>query len=247
MTGQHATRTEDWTERYLAEIEKQGASSDYESLYLWPRTPIGADLQDVIARRVGVNDYQVDDPRSRSGLIIRKLRELVDDPDSPLDERFRLLDVACGDAVVLWQIKKAFPDSSCFGIDCNKGVFVTNATATEDGVLIFKGYLQHLFAQPPPEPLDVTMMLNTYRGWESADLREAEKDLPEQVDDWFARYSRYAIVSATADQIKRLRRQGWSVHELGCGEDESTLICMTRGQGGSWTGSLRSRLRRWQS
>jgi hypothetical protein len=237
----------DWAEQYLAEIEEQGVGSEYEGLYLWPRTPLTPDHQEIIAKRVGVDDYRIDDPRSRSALIIRKLLELTDDPRSPLDERFRLLDVACGDAVVLWQVKKAFPHSACLGVDCNKGIFATNVSAMGDGVVIFKGYLQHLFAQSPPEKFDVTLMLNTYRGWESADLRESEKDLPAQVDAWFEQNSRYVIVTATRLQIKRLRRQGWFVEELGKGEDESRMICMTREHRGSWGARVDNRLKGWVS
>jgi hypothetical protein len=99
----------------------------------------------------------------------------------------------------------------------------------QQGVLLHKGYLQHLFVQSPGNGhrFDVTVMLNTYRGWESADLRESEQDLPEQADAWFTRNSRFVIVTATPDQIARLGREGWFVDVLGSGEDESTMICMS--------------------
>jgi hypothetical protein len=236
----------DWAERYLAEIELLAEGSKYEELYLWPRTPLTPDHQEIIARRVGVSDLDIDDARSRPALIIGKLRELVADPGSPVDERFRLLDIACGDAVVLWQIKKAFPDARCFGIDCNKGLFSTNAAAMDEGVALYKGYLQHLFARPVPDrdQFHVAVMLNTYRGWESADLHEYEQDLPEQADTWFARNSRYAIVTATRDQIKRLRGQGWHVEELGKGEDDSVMICAAREQPHGWLARPADRLGR---
>jgi hypothetical protein len=237
--------TAGWADRYLAEIERAGVDSEYENLYLWPRTPIESDLQEVIRKRVGATDFEVDDPRSRSALIIRKLRDLRADPEAGVPEHFRLLDVACGDAVVLWQVKKAFPEAECHGIDCNKGVFPTNAHAMEQGVKLHKGYLQHLFTQSPPEGgrFDVTLMLNTYRGWESADLRDSERDLPRQADAWFERNTRFLIVTATGAQITRLRRQGWRVDELGKGEDESTMICATRPRGGSLLSGVADRLR----
>lgn len=224
----------DWAGQYLSDLEQEGVGSPLEGLYLWPRTPVaeGADLQAVIKKRVGASDYEVDDPRSRSAMIIVKLRSLVADPDSGLGEDFRVLDIACGDAVVLWQIQRVFPDASCYGVDCNKGVFEPHAQVMKDGVLLYKAYLQHLFPRLPAgdRKFDVTLMLNTYRGWESADLREEEQDLPQQADEWFATGSRYVIVTATNAQIHRLRQEGWSVEVLGKGEDESTMICMSRGQ-----------------
>jgi hypothetical protein len=238
----------DWPASYFAEIEARGEGFEYEALYLWPRTPIGpTDLQEVIARRMGgASDYDVSNPRSRSALIIDKLQELLADPASGLTDGFRLLDIACGDAVVLWEVKKAFPHAECHGLDCNKGLFATHEGAMQQGVLLHKGYLQHLFVQAPANGhrFDATVMLNTYRGWESADLRESEQDLPEQADTWFARNSRFVIVTATRDQIARLGREGWFVEELGKGEDESTMICMSREYRGRPGGRLRRLFRR---
>jgi hypothetical protein len=231
--------------RYLDGIERLGAGSDYESLYLWPGTPMDSDHQPVIAKRVGVDDYQLDDPRSRSALVISTLRKLIAAPLSSVDERFELLDLACGDAVVLWQVKKAFPSALCVGVDCNKGRFPTHDPAASDGVALYRGYLQHVLAEPPPHRLDVILMLNSYRGWESAHLREAESDLPEQADAWFARSGRHVIVTATTRQIKRLRHHGWLVDELGKGEDDSTMICMSPDQGRSAVARLAKRTRRW--
>ena len=236
----------DWAGQYLSGIEALASNSEYEHLYLWPRTPLTPDHQAVIATRVGVGDLAVDDPRSRSALIIRKLRELIADRAPGMSERFRLLDVACGDAVVLWQIKKAFPQAGCHGIDCNKGVFATNANAIEQGVVLHEGYLQHLFAQSPADgrKFDMTLMLNTYRGWESAALRESERKLPEQADAWFAKNSRFVIVTATQTQIERLRRQGWYVEELGKGEDVSIMICASREYRRSWLARVMGWIRR---
>jgi hypothetical protein len=233
------------SETYLGGIEELAEGSEYESLYLWPRTPLTPDHQEIIERRVGVNDYQVDDPRSRSAMIIKKLRELVGDSTSPLGERFSLVDLACGDAVVLWQVQKAFPNASCYGVDCNRGLFTTNESATQAGVGLYKGYLQHVFTRDPDTPFDMTLMLNTYRGWESADLRDEEKELPLQADDWFGRNSRYVIVTAVPAQIKRLRREGWWVEELGKGEDASTMICMSRLERGGIARQVASRLKGW--
>jgi hypothetical protein len=175
-------------------------------------------------------------------MIIRKLRELVDDPTSPVNERFRAVDLSCGDAVVLWQVQQAFPASACFGVDCNRGLFATNASASEAGVRLYKGYLQHVFALDPPEPFDLVTMLNTYRGWESADLRPEEQRLPALADAWFAKNTRYAIVTAVPAQIERLRREGWDVEELGKGEDASRMICISYA---GRTAGIAGRLRRW--
>jgi hypothetical protein len=94
--------------------------------------------------------------------------------------------------------------------------------------VLFSGYIQQVFETVPPEPFDIVMMLNTYRGWESADLRPHEKELPRQADDWMGTNARFAIVTATASQIDKLWDKGFKVEILGKGEDASWMILATR-------------------
>jgi hypothetical protein len=207
---------------YLGRLEQQARQAARDDYYLWPRTPIGDEIQQRIVQRVGVSDYDLADTRSRPALILKELSRRQS--ARRLGERFHLLDIACGDAVVLWQIKKALPQTECYGLDCNKGAFPAHRTVEGDGVRLYQGFIQHLLAERPDEPFDVVLMLNTYRGWESADLREHERDLEQRSDAWFEANARCVIVTATEGQVRRWRQRGFPVQVLGKGEDASTLI-----------------------
>ena len=209
---------------YLRHLERLAQQCVPENFYLWPRTPLDHDHQSKITERVGVSDHSVHDPNSRPALIIAALRRFRDQ----VPEDFSVLDIACGDAIVLWQIKKAFPRARCYGVDSNTGKFGTHNMVQQEGVELFNAFIQHLFASDPPVPFDVSLMLNTYRGWDSADLREHERALPQAADAWFAENTRYTIVTATGAQIRHLKRLGFSVTRLGRGEDDSTMVCISK-------------------
>lgn len=223
---------------YLRNLDVLAAQSRKEDLYLWPRTPMGHDHQDEIVERVGVSDYDVTNRRSRPAQIIRQIRTLI--RHGLLREDFSLLDITCGDAIVVWQIKKAFPLAQCHGVDCNKDKFGPHNMVQLDGVGLFSGFIQHLFASDPPAPFDLALMLNTYRGWESADLRDHERGLPELADTWFERNARYTFLTATDRQIAHWRRRNFVVMKIGRGEDDSTMICVSRSRvpGAFWRSIL---------
>jgi hypothetical protein len=227
---------------YLARVERLCAGLDPRDYYLWPRTPIGGDHQQKIQERVGVSDYLVENPQSRSSRIIHHIARLLS--TGCIDNCFTILDIACGDAIILWQIKNKFPRASCFGLDCNRGRFATHARVIESGVEIFQGFIQELFSTNPETPFDLGLMLNTYRGWQSADLREHERDLPKLADDWLGRNVRYSILTATKDQVDRLKDARFIVNDLGTGEDDSRMICISRERmpTKSWFGAGLSRL-----
>ena len=71
-------------------------------------------------------------------------------------------------------------------------------------------------------------MLNTYRGWESAELRKNEASLPENSDKWFADNSVFSFVTASQIQIKLLQKKGFYVNVVGKGEDDSYLLCISQ-------------------
>jgi hypothetical protein len=210
---------------YLEELERTSLSQNLDQFYLWPRTPIKGDMQEEMLQRVGVSDFEAERRRSRPSQIMRLIKVLLN--DRLIAEDFSIVDFPCGDAIVLWQIKKVFPRANCYGLDCNKGTFATHDMVQRHGVLLFRGFLQQLFASNPEESFDIAVMLNTYRGWESADLREHERDLPELADAWFARNAKFTILTATDGQISRLRDLGFSVISIGKGEDDSKMICIS--------------------
>jgi hypothetical protein len=211
---------------YLKGLQALALEHDIQQFYLWPRTPIKSDLQDEIIQRVGVSDFDVSNRCSRSSQIVRLIRALLN--DRLISDDFSILDFPCGDAIVLWQIKKTFPLANCYGLDCNKGTFLTHDMVQRDGVVLYRAFLQQLFVTNPKEPFDLAVMLNTYRGWEFADLRDHETNLPGQADAWFARSAKYTVVTATDTQRERLRGLGFSAIEIGKGEDDSRMICISQ-------------------
>jgi hypothetical protein len=211
--------------QYLEYLEQLAAAGAVEDFYLWPRTPIEK-IQTKIQERVGASDYQVERPTSRPAMIIGFLKKLSQ--SGALQRDFSVLDIACGDGIVLWQIQKSFPEAACYGVDCNKGKFPAHSIVERDGVRLYQAYIQHLFKNDCLQRFDVVLMLNTYRDWKAADLRGHEIDLPELANRWFERNGVYVVLTAEREGHDQLKRLGFSVRTLGKGEDRSSLICASR-------------------
>jgi hypothetical protein len=81
---------------------------------------------------------------------------------------------------------------------------------------------------PPPHQsspkFDSVIMLNTYRGWDQAKLKEGEIDLPELADKYFTENARFTFLTMTKSQINHFRRIGFFVKILGYGEWDSLLV-----------------------
>ena len=208
-------------ETYLRYIEEQSAANGVSEHYLWPRTAL-SNLQAEAMFRVGVSDWREDDLRSRPAQIIKILEQLL--YSDLLNRDFTVLDICCGDAVVLWQIKRAFPKAQCYGLDLNAGQIDTHAMVQEQGVKLFRATIQRLFADTPDVLFDVCMMLNTYRGWESADLQDNERWIPDTADEWFRQHARYTILTVSKSQVEQLKDRGFWVSEIGKGEDDSWMV-----------------------
>jgi hypothetical protein len=230
--------------RYLESIEQAAMQHDMGNFYLWPRTPIET-IQDKIRQRVGATDYETDKQFSRPALIVQFLQRLLE--KNLIPGNFSVLDIACGDAVVLWQIKKNFPASDCYGIDCNKGRFSSHAQVEKAGVRLYAGFIQHLFKADAPAPFDMVLMLNTYRDWKAADLREHERELPDLAHRWFEANAKYIVLTVAHDGFATLKKLGFALVKIGKGEDRSTLVCISKlrmpaGPLGAWWEGLK----RWE-
>ncbi len=212
--GTHATA-------YLASLEQTTRDQDDDSFYLWPATPI-EDFQKEIHAQVGVSDRHPRDPRSRPASITRFIAALRSRDLVPTD--FTMVDVCCGDALVIGRIKQSFPHGQCYGVDILKDQIASHLEVLDAGVELFKIYIQQLFRADPEEPFDVAIMLNTYRGWPAASLRDHEQDLPVLAHRWLLRNARYAVVTARESQIHELVASGKKVIRLGPGEESSTMI-----------------------
>src|SRR5438132_972947 len=126
---------------YLASLEQRAGSVAAADAILWPRTPI-AGIQDKIVERVGVSDEAVADPRSRSASVLREVARLQ--AGKLLEPGFSVLDVACGDGLVLLALKQAHPRASCFGVDLNAHEFESHVAVEAAGVELYRGLIQHL-------------------------------------------------------------------------------------------------------
>lgn len=207
---------------YLSCLQQSSESSDVSSLCLWPNTPIDGTIQERIRERVGAADDELENRLSRPSRIIRWIERMVKAGCVP--PAFSLLDIACGDALILCSVKKRFPESQCHGLDANKGAFTGHVSAERLGVHLFRGFIQHLFSQPEAPVFDVLLMLNTYRSWQSAQLRPGEQSLPQQADQWLQTHGRYVILTMTAEQLTSWRRRGFNVKRLGKGEERSMMV-----------------------
>lgn len=216
-------------ERYLDKLEKMGDIRNVDDYYLWPRTEIqDGTMQNKIERICGAKDSESQNPSSRSYEVIAAISELIGQKE--LRKDFNLLDITCGDGVVLLKLKERFPDMSAYGIDCLKDVFVTHSLCYEGGVKIYRGFLQDIFNKANIDDevpiFDCVIMLNTYRGWESADLREDEQDIPQMADLFFSEKAKYTIITATNDQIDRLKKNGFGVRDIGKGESSNSRMIL---------------------
>jgi len=210
---------------YLARLEAEAQENHTRELYLWPRTAIG-NLQAEAWQRVGVSDWRADDPKSRPYHVLRVVDDLLYNRLIP--ERFSFVDICCGDALIPWHVKRRWPMADCCGVDLNKGHLQPHFIVQDQGVRLYRIPIQRLFRDGKDVLFDVAMMLNTYRGWDSADLDEGERWLIDAADEWFRYRARYTIVTATDAQIERLKSEGWWVTEVGhnAGENGSKMILM---------------------
>jgi len=208
---------------YLKRLEAEAQQNHVKDLYLWPRTPI-SNLQAEIWQRQGVSDWVIEDPKSRPCQIVRQIRYLL--YNCLIPERFTLLDICCGDALIPWHVKRRYPLATCCGVDLNAGRLETHPLVQDMGVRLFRIPIQRLFRDGGAALFDVCVMLNTYRGWQSADLRKDEEWLTNAADVWFLSHSRYTILTVCEEQVRRLKDSGWWVTDIGPGEDDSRMILM---------------------
>ena len=211
---------------FFMKMEERGSRVKFDDFYLWKNTPPPPDShQEKIIQRVGASDYDTSNPKSRSHMLINFIEKLLRVGKIPYP--FVLADICGGDAVVCTKIKEHFPQAEIIVQDCFKGKFSTHAAALERGVKIYGSWLQHL-VEDDLHQIDVILMLNTFRGWESAQLRTHEQELSMKTLQWFERNGRFFIVTATVSQIKFLEKRGLTIEVLGDGEDDSYMICVSK-------------------
>jgi len=189
--------------------------------YRWPRTPVG-NIQAEIWRRVGASDWNVYHPDCRAENISSVVYQMLD--NGLLSRQFTVLDVCCGDGAVLNRLADVHPGARCYGVDLLR--YPNHGRAERAGVSFYRVPLQRLVESEPPRAIDVGIMLNTFRGWDRADLApEEEIDLPARTLHWLKGFCRFVFLTVTTEQVDWLKRDGWFVWDVGRGEDDSRLVC----------------------
>jgi len=225
---------------WLMLLEARG-DHDTDAYYRWPKTPVG-NLQAEIWRRVGASDWHIEHMNRQGGSdcrttnIIKTLQGLCS--NGLLPQPFSVLDICCGDGVILHLVARLFLGARCFGADLLR--YPAHRDAERVGVLFYRAPLQELVDSEPPRIIDVAIMLNTFRGWDRAALTPAEHDLPTKTLQWLKQFCRYVFLTVTIEQVEWLKRLGWFVWDVGKGEDDSRLVCAfpcegPEGPGGVWT------------
>lgn len=209
-------------EQYLQNIENMANTVKMEDMYLWPHTPVGKSDQSIICNRCGASDYDFTNKNSRPYKIINSIKNLVGSFSGGV------IDITCADALIISRIKLAYPEINVYGVDCAKEEFNYTQDVLDSGVKLYKGYIQHLFKTKPETNFDVAIMLNTYRGWHSAQFKDCDKDLPKIADEWLLDNSRFCIVTAMKNQIKALLKKGANVKIIGKGESDSIMIMFSK-------------------
>ena len=205
---------------WLMWLEAKGAG-DLDAYYRWPRTPVG-NIQAEIWRRCGASDWNMKHPNCRTGAILRTLQDMTE--NGLLPRPFSVLDLCCGDGVILHHIARQFIPALCFGADLLR--YPAHRDAERAGVAFYHAPLQEIVDSEPPQLVDVCIMLNTFRGWDRADLdSKTEHDLPQKTLHWLKRFCRYVFLTVNREQVEWLKREGWFVFDVGKGEDDSRLVC----------------------
>ena len=212
------------------------------------------DFQSSITKKYGISDYDITE--GRPAPIISQLKVLLERGFIKSD--FSVIDICCGDALVLMQIKKAFPESKCYGVDFLAGKINTHREVEEAGVELHRVLLQDLLSESPEEKFDIAIMLNIYRSWtkwlnselygsalalidnESSDNADS---LQVSTDKWLGSNANYSILTARVDQVLSFPRKGFKFQYLGDGESGSALVCIS--MNGELPIQLRSRLLFW--
>lgn len=202
--------------RYFEDLEGQCRGLDEKDFILWPTTDINEKIQWWIKERYGCED-DINTKGSRPDVIAKTIDEVFP------EKNFMMLDICCGDAIILTQLKKRYPNSTAIGFDINKGKFEQHKEAENVGVKLYYGIIQKLFRENLPQRIDLVIMLNTFRSWHTARLREHEKDLPQVSQKWLVDNSKHLILTVNDDQLNFFKSKG-NVRILGKGEEKSHFI-----------------------
>lgn len=204
---------------FFKELEIKCLGMENKNKLLWPNTKL-EETQNWIKSKYGVQD-DINIDGSRPKIICDSIQGLID--TKKINNNFSVLDICCGDALILHQIKTTYKESNVIGFDINKGKLKSHQEAEQIGVNLFFGYIQELFQTDLNEKIDIVIMLNTFRAWDRAQLREDEGNLPDMANKWMLKNARYLLLTVNDRQLS-LFNSKFKVRILGRGEEISKFI-----------------------
>jgi hypothetical protein len=203
----------------FSRVEQRCRAANAQDYLLWPNTDT-RDMQAWILEHLGVTD-DINASGSRPRHIESGIQGLLD--RGQITAGFSIVDICCGDALILEQIKAKHDACVAIGFDINANRIPTHDRVRTAGVHLYFGYIQELFKQDIEVEIDIGMMLNTYRAWDRARLRTGERDLPDLANRWLRKNCRHLVLTATDSQIASFER----VEIIGSGEQDSKLVLVT--------------------
>lgn len=203
----------------LKEIESICYGLDPKDYLLWPNTPIATkDIQEKIKQRFGVED-SINHENSRPSIIIKNIKKLLN--ENKLDNNFEIIDICCGDGIILSEVNNQFNNSKCYGFDINKNKFESHFYLKN--VTFFYGFIQELINFDFEKKFEITMMLNTYRDWNAAQVSKNFPNLERDCTNWLIKNSKFIFLTVNNKQLEFFRNN-FKIEILGSGEEDSTFI-----------------------
>lgn len=179
----------------------------------WIDTEIES-IQDFIRKKQGAEDYEIERENCRTRIILEYLEKLIQQEEIPPD--FRLVDLFCGDAIIITLLKNYFKESQIIGVDINE--FNSHEAAINAGVEIKYKHVQR-YIKNRRGALDVLLMLNTYRNLRSSGMSKYEF---KKINKWILKTCKHPIV--TVKNVKKTEKYGFKPKVIGQGEGTSYMV-----------------------
>jgi hypothetical protein len=109
-------------------------------------------------------------------------------------------------------------------VDIHIGELPEHDTARQAGVHLYRAPLQFLVLVNPAEKFDLTMILNTWRGWQWMEGLPRDSGLEEQTLWWLRTNSCNSILTVNPEQMAEYKRRNYQLTDIGLGEQKSRMI-----------------------
>jgi len=185
----------------------------------WTDTKL-SDIQSNIKHRQGVRDFQTSYSHCRTTIIRDYIEKLIS--QGKIKPSFTLIDLFCGDAIIIRLLKEHFKRATVIGVDINE--IRGHEGAIGAGVEIKYQYV-HDYIKDRKEPVDIVLMMNTYRNIKASGMTKQEFG---KINKWLFKYVAHPIV--TTSDIKKAKKYGFNPLIIGKGEGSSKMVDL-KGQG----------------